>query len=243
MIREAALEILRLDGDAPAMPVGSTRTIAVERAAPGYLRYLYLRWGVQALAQIAGLAIVVFGIFSGEDVPVFVTVLEAFAVLSVAVHLFARFVMIRLDYELRWYVITDTSLHIREGVWNRRELTLSFQNVQNIKVTQGPLERLFGVSTIQVDTAGGGGAGAAAGAKPESGAVRQHAGYVRGIVEPVRIRDQMLDLVRRSRGPGLGEHVTPVPEGAAAAWSPAARTALAEAAAAARRLRAALTRE
>ncbi len=71
----------------------------------------------------------------------------------------------RLNFDLRWYVITDRSLLIREGVWVTREITLSFANAQNVRVTQGPLQRFFGFSNVEVDTAGGGGGGGQHGAQ------------------------------------------------------------------------------
>ena len=64
---------------------------------------------------------------------------------------------LRLNYEMRWYKVTDRSLRIRAGVWNVHEMTMTFANVQNISITQGPLERLFGISDVRVETAGGGG--------------------------------------------------------------------------------------
>lgn len=244
MIRRFLIDLLSLRDTAPPLPVGSRETIAIERAAPGYLRYLYLRWGLSTLAKLGGVALFL-GLMAMEtnerETHWFLFALEAFAVLSIVLHAAGSFLLIRLDYELRWYVISDTSLLIREGVWTQKELTLSFQNVQNIRVTQGPVERLFGVSTIQVDTAGG---GVAMPQQGQQGSVRPHTGHVRGVAEPHRIRDQMLELLRRQKGQGLGDaHEHGHEHGDRAGpsnWSPAARAALSEAAAQARRLRAAL---
>ena len=63
----------------------------------------------------------------------------------------------RLDYEQRWYVVTDRSLRLRTGVWSVREMTMSFANLQQITVTQGPLQRLLGLADVRFQSAGGGG--------------------------------------------------------------------------------------
>src|SRR5207249_3022813 len=65
--------------------------------------------------------------------------------------------VLRLDYEKRWYVVTDRSLRIREGVVKVREMTVNFANIQNISISQGPLQRILGIADLRVDTAGGGG--------------------------------------------------------------------------------------
>ena len=36
------------------------------------------------------------------------------------------------------------------------ETTISFENVQNVEVRQGPLQRYFGIADVVVQTAGGG---------------------------------------------------------------------------------------
>ena len=62
----------------------------------------------------------------------------------------------KLDYDYHHYVITDRSLRIRAGVWHVHEMTMTFANVQNISIRQGPLQRLLGIADLVVQTAGGG---------------------------------------------------------------------------------------
>ncbi|HYW50264.1 MAG TPA: PH domain-containing protein, partial [Gemmatimonadaceae bacterium] len=106
------------------------------------------------------------------------------------------YVTMRLDYEMRWYVITDRSLMIREGVWNTKEVTLTFANAQNVRVTQGPLERFFGFSNVEIEVAGGG-AG--------EGGVSRNRASLRGLAEPQAVRDLILDRLKRHRTAGLGD--------------------------------------
>ncbi|MDH3283893.1 MAG: PH domain-containing protein, partial [Acidobacteriota bacterium] len=66
------------------------------------------------------------------------------------------YTMIRLDYELRWYIVTDRSLRIRYGVARIREMTMTFANIQNLSIEEGPLQRLLGIADLRVRSAGGG---------------------------------------------------------------------------------------
>ncbi|HVQ13322.1 MAG TPA: PH domain-containing protein, partial [Vicinamibacterales bacterium] len=75
-------------------------------------------------------------------------------------------------------------------------------NVQNITVSQGPLERLFGISDVKVDSAGGGGG---SGSHGQSQGQNLHVATFRGVDNPGEIRDLMLQRLRRLRDAGLGD--------------------------------------
>ncbi len=93
------------------------------------------------------------------------------------------------DRYYRWYVLSDRSLTVRQGVVNPRQQTLSFANVQNVEISQGPLQRVFGISTVSVSVAGG---GAAKGA-------RAHGAEFVGVKEAETIKKAILDRQRRLR--------------------------------------------
>ncbi len=64
--------------------------------------------------------------------------------------------LVRLNFEKRWYIVTDRSLRVREGILNVREMTVTFANIQNISISHGPVQRAIGIAELRVDTAGGG---------------------------------------------------------------------------------------
>jgi membrane protein YdbS with pleckstrin-like domain len=107
----------------------------------------------------------------------------------------------RLDYEMHWYVVTDRSLRLRNGVWNVQELTMSFANLQQVVVSQGPLQRLLGLADVRVQSAGGGG-GEHAQASPLHSL---HTGYFHSVDNATEIRDLILERLRRFRESGLGD--------------------------------------
>lgn len=192
----------------PLDPMGDVRSLRVFRASPGYLRYLTVGWALSQLVVLGGalvLPVVLFvsGASTGPAAPIVVS-LEALGASFLVAQAVVTYFLLRLHYELRWYKVTDRSLRIRAGVVFVNEMTMTFANVQNITITQGPLERLFGISDVRVDTAGGGGDASSHG--EGSGLGRNlHVGVFRGVDDPEMIRDLMLERLRRVRGTGLGD--------------------------------------
>ncbi len=145
------------------------------------------------------------------------------------------YALARLDYELRWYIVTDRSLRIRSGLTKIQETTMSFANVQQVVVNQGPLQRLLGIADVKVQSAGGGGGGGGEGQHTGAGD-SLHAGVFHGVDNATEIRDLILERLRRFRETGLGDpdetrpqlHAMMPPAGPSAALA-AAREVLAEA--------------
>ncbi len=111
----------------------------------------------------------------------------------------------RLNYEMRWYIVTDRSLRLREGILRVREMTLTFANVQNIAIRQGPLQRLLGIADVVVRTAGGGGSTDAHSHESHAAGQSMHTGILRAVDNAGQVRDMILDRLRRLRDGGLGD--------------------------------------
>jgi uncharacterized membrane protein YdbT with pleckstrin-like domain len=105
----------------------------------------------------------------------------------------------RLNYEMRWYIVTDRSLRIRSGVVWLTEMTMTFANIQGIRVNANPIERFLGLANVEVQSAGGGGSDAHG--VPSSGHVAKFAGVDNAAV----IRDLIVERLRVYRDSGLGE--------------------------------------
>jgi len=110
------------------------------------------------------------------------------------------YLVVRVDYELRWFMVTDRSLRIRHGVWKISEATMSFANIQQVSVTRGPLQRLLGLSSVRVQSAGGGGGG-----HPGHGDSNAHHGLFENVTNAPEIRDLILERLRCFRATGLGD--------------------------------------
>lgn len=152
------------------------------------------------------------------DISGLLLLLEAIGLTTFAAQLPFTYALVRLDFEMRWYIVTDRSLRIREGAWHVSEMTMTFANVQNLTIEQGPIQRLLGIADLHVKTAGGGSIDAHA--AREGNVENMHEGYFRGVDNAAEIRDLILALLKRYRGSGLGD-----PEEARhAATTPAARS-------------------
>ena len=127
--------------------------------------------------------------------------LEFMGLLFYLSQMMLTYAALRLDYEMRWYVVTDRSLRIRTGIWKVQELTMSFANLQQVVLSQGPVQRFLGIADVLVQSAGGGGA--------EHGHQRHeaslHAGYFHGVDNAAEVRDLILARLRHFRETGLGD--------------------------------------
>ena len=57
-------------------------------------------------------------------------------------------------YRAWGYGIDGEELRVRRGVWTRVQTVVPLDHVQHIDVSQGPLERLFGITSLVLHTAG-----------------------------------------------------------------------------------------
>ncbi len=201
--RDRLLDLLKAPKRPPDPPAGSPESVQIFRAAPNFLKLQVLMWGFGfAVGLIGEIAfVVVEHTKDGEWVELGLGyVLFAFTVLATVV----KYFLIRLDYDMRYYIVTDRSLRIREGAIFIHESTFTYANVQNLRILQGPVERLLGLSNLVVETAGGAG-GASRDKRGESPFRRGHQGVLRGVANARAIRDQILSLLKRYRDAGLGD--------------------------------------
>jgi membrane protein YdbS with pleckstrin-like domain len=183
----------------PTLPLSGGEPPESFRPAEGFLRYLkFIFWFFALLidgALFAGLLGITIAL------PWLGAVL-AFPFLALAVVPdVVAYIAIHLRYDSTWYVMTKRSLRIRRGIWIIHETTITFENVQNVEVRQGPLQRFFGIADVLVDTAGGGGKSKS----HQGGGTAGHRGLIEGISDAHRVRDLILSRLQRSTSAGLGD--------------------------------------
>ncbi len=203
-IKDGLLALLKAPRKPPDPPAGSRDSVQVFRAAPNFLKYQVVMWG-------GGFAVGIFAEFILLGVGHVLEKTEWFELMAIYIVLagtviasVVKYFLIRIDYDMRYYVVTDRSLRIRQGALLIDESTFTFANVQNLKIHQGPIERLLGLSNLVVETAGGAGTGASEG-RGQSPFRRGHEGRLRGVANAGEIRDQILKLLKRYRDAGLGD--------------------------------------
>ena len=225
LLKGWVLRFLRVPAE-PAPPAGG-QVIRVFRAAPNYWRMKLVLWGLKQLAALAGLvASLVFVRTVLDQVThpwarLAITAAEVVAWGAFLVQLPFSLAVLRLDFEMRWYILSDRSLRIREGVLAVREKTLTFANIQQISIRQNPLQRLLDISDVQVSTAGGG-----AGTKHEGVGESMHEAYFRGVGNAEEIRGAIKERVRLHRDTGLGNPDEPSSPAAAPLPAPGIAAAI-----------------
>ncbi len=193
----------RVPEEPPTLPTAPSEKAISFRPSEAYLRYLKLQfWIVLALIDIvltalwiaATVGLIAAGLW-------FLAIpLAPIALAVIILPDILAYVGIHLRYDTTWYVLTHRSLRLRHGIWLISEMTLTFENVQNVRLAQGPLQRLYGIASVVVETAGGG----SMGGKHGGGGIGHHAS-IDGVTNAEEIRDLILSRVRESRSAGLGD--------------------------------------
>jgi uncharacterized membrane protein YdbT with pleckstrin-like domain len=206
---------LRIPHD-PAPPPGDHVSTRIFLAAPNYYKYLLCLWGIRAAAGFLIVIVAIVLPFSalaftftkeGKSWAILLWLIPVvIIVLNILSSMFLLAVL-RLNFEKRWYVVTDRSLRIREGVTTVREMTVNFANIQNISISQGPLQRMLQIADLRVDTAGGGGGSS----KGKERSENLHTAWFRGIDNANEVRELIQQRLRRLKDSGLGDHEESVP--------------------------------
>ncbi len=211
-------DLFRVPREPPALPAGSHESVVSLRPSEGWLNYRKtVFWIVLALIDIA--------LFFAW-IAVLVTNLTVALVLAlpwlavIVLPDIVAYVAIYLRYDTTWYVLTDRSMRIRRGIWTVHEVTITYENVQNLSITQGPLQRYFGFADVTVQTAGGGAAAHPKGGGSGGG----HTGVLEGMADAPGVREIIMRRVSATRTAGLGDEAAGADRtdaGAKPAWTDA----------------------
>ena len=106
----------------------------------------YIGWGLAALVPFV--VILLVRIFTDADWPVWLGVVISLILLAIV--LLAGW--IRRFFTQ--YTVTTKRMTIREGILAKRESTAHVDRIQNITITQSPIDRIMKVGTVDFDTAG-----------------------------------------------------------------------------------------
>jgi uncharacterized membrane protein YdbT with pleckstrin-like domain len=237
-VRTRLLRWLRVPHE-PDAPPGDA-DVRIFRAAPSYFRYRLIIWALRQLGGIAAIVAVI--VFAPVWIPDFgpnrvrigpvaitramaVTLFDIIELAGLGIYVVQAIgsgLILRLDYEQRWYLLSNRSLRIREGLVRLQERTMTFANIQHVGIRQNPIQRWLGIADVEVRTAGGG----AADKDEHSGGADLHIAYLRGVVDAPAMRDMIRERLKHHTDAGLGD-----PDDAATERHlPAAGTALADAA-------------
>jgi membrane protein YdbS with pleckstrin-like domain len=194
------LHLMRVPAE-PQPPDGSAGSARVFRSGRNYYRWRLALWFSANVGILILLTTVLFALSRpiktgspwsrhlGEA-------LMAFLAIAFLVSALFTFLQQRMNYELRWYVVTDRCLRIRGGILNVHEITTTFANIQEVRLSSGPLQKLLGLADVEVHSAGCG-----AGKRSSD----SHVARFEGVDNAPDIRDFILLRLRQYRDSGLGE--------------------------------------
>lgn len=208
ILKKIVLSFLKVPPE-PEDPMGDVSSLKVFRASINFYRYRFYVWLIKNVLGLAfefGIAIGIFIGLSREPgyvILIFFLSAGGFLLLSL-VHTLISYVILRLDYEMRWYKVSDRSLRIREGVVNVKEMTMTFANIQNISINQGPIQRFFKIADLRVESAGG--SSVIAGQQNADNSSNMHVAFFRGVDNAREIADLMKERLKLMKSSGLGDH-------------------------------------
>ncbi|MCA9305240.1 MAG: PH domain-containing protein [Phycisphaerales bacterium] len=187
----------RVPREAPTLPTRAGETLDARRPSEAWLRYRkFWFWLFLAITDIFFIAVWIAVLATNLIVGIILAPL--FIALIVLPDVFA-FIAIHLRYDTTWYVFSPRSVRIRRGIWLLHETTITYENIQDVSVQQGPIQRHFGFANLLIKTAGGGGG------SPQAGALGAHVGLIEGVHDANELRDLIMSRVRASRSAGLGD--------------------------------------
>ena len=212
VFRQTCERLLRIPHD-PLPPPGDEASTRIFRAAPNYYKYLLFIWALRSVGSVAiptvALYIPVGALCielsrKGDAWAPLLLVLPLVIVVPLLLLCLFQLAVVRLEYEKRWYVVTDRSLRVREGVVSVREMTVNFANIQNIAISQGPIQRALGIADLRVETAGGGGASMQH--NRHQPMENLHTAWFRGVNNAGEVRELIQQRLRLLKDSGLGDH-------------------------------------
>jgi membrane protein YdbS with pleckstrin-like domain len=185
----------------PRPPDGSAGSARVFRSGRNYYRWRLALWFSANVGVLILLAAVLFAlarpIKAGPPWSRYIAeALMALLVTAFLVSAFFTLLQQRMNYELRWYVVTDRCLRVRSGILNVHEITTTFANIQEVRLSSGLLQKLLGLADVEVHSAGGGSG------KSSSDS---HVARFEGVDNAPEIRDFILVRLRQYCDSGLGE--------------------------------------
>lgn len=186
----------------PTLPSSDPAVVHAFKPSENYLRYLKLFFWIGCVLIDLALAACWLGIAIAS--PLLGVLITPLMLAVMILPDIVAYVAIHLRYDTTWYVLSDRSMRIRRGIWIIHETTITFENIQNVRLSQGPIERYFGFANLTVETAGGGSAHAEGGATNAA-----HHGVMTGIANAEQLRDQIMIKIQKCRSAGLGDERMP----------------------------------
>lgn len=120
------------------------------RLNSSYLKIIYIRIAFVSLLLAGGL--IAFLLFSDKEIPTLVLA----AIIAVLVILIVYSVIIsKLGFPKKGYLLREKDISYKTGLIFYKHISVTFNRIQHVEVSQGFLAKMFGLSSVKIFTAGG----------------------------------------------------------------------------------------
>lgn len=102
------------------------------------------------------------------------------------------------------YSISNQYIRIQSGVFTKSKTTIPFSRIQNINIARGVFDRIFGLHTVKIETAG-------KSSGQQQGGPNRPEGYIPGVRDPTKIAEIIDQLVHKYTqtkiDSGIGDYI------------------------------------
>lgn len=120
------------------------------RLNSNYLKIIYIR--IAIITLLLGGGLIAFLTFSDEEIPY----LMLAAIIAVPAVLIVYSVIIsNLGFPKKGYLLREKDISYKRGLIFYKQISVTFNRVQHVEVSQGILAKMFGLSSVKIFTAGG----------------------------------------------------------------------------------------
>jgi membrane protein YdbS with pleckstrin-like domain len=115
-----------------------------------YLKIIFIRISIFAILLTGGL--IAFILFTDEKIPGLILA----AIISGIVILIAYSITISiLGFPKKGYLLREKDVSYKSGLITYKQISVTFNRIQHVEVSQGILGKLFHLSSVKIYTAGG----------------------------------------------------------------------------------------
>jgi len=115
-----------------------------------YLKIIFIRIAVFALVLAAGLISLI--VFADEKPP---GLILAALITGIAVLIIYITVISVLGFPKKGYLLREKDVSYKSGLITYKQISVTFNRIQHVEVSQGILGKLFHLSSVKIYTAGG----------------------------------------------------------------------------------------
>ena len=127
--------------------IESNTFIRLERK---YLKIMFIRILI-FFFLMSGILITI--LYLAEEIPIrLISILAGSVIILITVF---SFVISVLEFPRKGYLVREQDISFQRGLITYKLTTVSFNRIQHVEVNQGILEKIFGLSSVKVYTAGG----------------------------------------------------------------------------------------